>query len=115
LFWAIGSVKALASSRKGSDIMRIQQINRVSSRVLIVLSLVALLAVLSGYFQAPQPDEGAAAHIFQLAIVALVPMVLLFFATVDWKEPLRSTRVLGIPASALVLAFGALYYLEHYR
>ena len=115
LFWAIGSVSALASSRKGSDIMRLQQINRVSSRALIVLSLVALLAVLSGYFQAPQPDEGAAAHIFQLAIVALVPMVLLFFATVDWKDPLRSTRVLGIPASALVLAFGALYYLEHHR
>jgi hypothetical protein len=115
LFWAIGSVKALASIRKGSDIMRVQQINRVSSRVLIVLSLVALLAVLSGYFQPPQPDEGAAAHIFQLAIVALVPMVLLFLATVDWKEPLRSTRVLGIPVSALVLAFGALYYLEHFR
>lgn len=115
LFWAIGSVKALASSRKGSDIMRVQQINRVTSRALIALSLVALLAVLSGYFQAPQPDEGAAAHIFQLAIVALVPMVLLFFATVDWKDPLRSTRVLEIPASALVLAFGALYYLEHYR
>ncbi len=95
--------------------MHMQQINRVSCRALIALSLVALLAVLSGYFQAPQPDEGAAAHIFQLAIVALVPMVLLFFATVDWKEPLRSTRVLGIPASALVLAFGALYYLEHYR
>jgi len=115
LFWAIGSVKSLTSSRKGSDIMRVQQINRVSSRVLIVLSLVALLAVLSGYLQPPQPDEGAAAHIFQLSIVALVPMVLLFFATVNWKEPLRSTRVLAVPATALVLAFSALYYLEHYR
>lgn len=94
---------------------RVQQINRVSSGTLIGLSLVALLAVLSGYFQPPKPDEGAAAHIFQLSIVALVPMVLLFFATVNWKEPLRSTRVLAIPASALVLAFGALYYLEHYR
>jgi uncharacterized membrane protein len=115
LFWAIGSVKALASSRKGKETMRVQLINRVSSRALIFLSLVALLAVLSGYFQASQPDEGTAAHIFQLSIVALVPMVLLFLATVDWKKPLRSTRVLGIPASALVLAFGALYYLEHYR
>ena len=83
LFWAIGSVKSLTSSRKGSDIMRVQQINRVSSRVLIVLSLVALLAVLSGYLQPPQPDEGAAGHIFQLSIVALVPIVLLFFASVN--------------------------------
>jgi hypothetical protein len=44
--------------------MRGQQINSVSGKVLIVLSLTALLAVLSGYTQPPHPDEGAAAHIF---------------------------------------------------
>jgi hypothetical protein len=115
LFWAVGGVKSLASRQKGSDIVQVQRINRVSGKILLVLSLVALLAVLSGYLHPPQPDEGAAAHIFQLSIVALVPMFLLFFATVNWKEPLRSTRVLAIPATALVLAFSALYYLEHYR
>ena len=92
-----------------------QQINRVSRKVIIVLSLTALFAVVSGYTQAPQADEGAAAHLFQLSIVALVPMILLFLATADWRQPLRSTRPLGFPAAALVLAFGALYYLEHYR
>ena len=96
------------------DAMRGQQINRISGKVLIVLSLIALLAVLSGYTQPPQPDEGAAAHIFQLSIVALVPMTLLFLATADWRQPLRSARPLALPAVALVLAFGALYYLEHY-
>ena len=45
-------------------IMRAQQINRVSGKVLIALSLIALLAVLSGYSQPPQPDEGTGAHIF---------------------------------------------------
>jgi hypothetical protein len=95
--------------------MRGQQINRVSGRVVIVLSLTALLAVLSGYTQPPQPDEGTAAHIFQLSIAALVPMILLFLATADWRQPLRSARPLSFPAAALVLAFGALYYLEHYR
>jgi hypothetical protein len=53
-----------------------QQINRVSGKFIIVLSLTALLAVLSGYFEPPQPDEGTAAHIFQLSIVALVPLIL---------------------------------------
>ncbi len=101
--------------RKGSDAMSGQQINRVSGKVLIVLSLTALLAVLSGYTHLPQPDEGAAAHISQLSIVALVPMILLFLATADWGQPLRSARPLAFPAGALVLAFGALYYLEHYR
>jgi hypothetical protein len=96
--------------------MRAQQINRVSSIGLIVLSLTALLPVLSGYLPGhpPQSDEGAAAHIFQLSIVALVPMTLLFFATADWTQPLRSVRRLAFPAAAVVLAFAALYYLEHY-
>ena len=61
------------TSRKGNDAMRGQQINNVSGKVLIVLSLTALLAVLSGYTQPPQPDEGA---IFQLSIVALVPVAM---------------------------------------
>lgn len=92
-----------------------EQINRVSSKILIVLSLTSLIAVLSGYAQPPQPDEGTAAHIFQLSIMALAPMALLFFATANWKQPLQSVRPLIFPAAALLLAFGALYYLEHYR
>jgi hypothetical protein len=42
--------------------MRRQKVNGVAGMALIVLSLTALLAVLSGYFQPPQTDEGAAAH-----------------------------------------------------
>ena len=95
--------------------MRWQHINSVTGKAVIALSLSALLAVLSGYRQPPPPDEGAAAHIFQLSIAALVPMTLLFIATADWRQPLRSARLLAFPSAALVLAFGALYYLEHYR
>jgi len=95
--------------------MRGLQINRVSGRVLIVLSVTALLAVLTGYIQPPQPDEGSAAHIFQLSIMGFVLVILVFLATADWREPLRSARPLVFPTAALVLAFGALYYLEHYR
>jgi len=103
---------------KELNAMRGQHINRVTGRVVIVLALTALLAVLSGYTQPAQPpesDEGTAAHIFQLSIAALVPMILLFLATADWKQPLRSARPLAFSAAALVFAFGALYYLEHYR
>lgn len=92
-----------------------QQINRVSGRILIILSLIALLAVLSGYVQSPQPDEGAAAHIFQLSVVAMAVTILLFLSTADWKQPLQSARRLIFPAVVVVVAFGALYYLEHYR
>ncbi len=115
LFWALGGVKFLVSRRTGSDIMRVQRINHISGRVLILLAVVALFTVISGYFGPRQVDEGAAAQIFQLSVVALLPMGLLFLATTDWKAPLRSTRILAIPFSVLVMAFGALYYLEHYR
>jgi hypothetical protein len=103
--------------------MRAQQINRVSSIAIIVLSLTAALAVLpgaliavfSGHTQPPDQDEGTAAHIFQLSIVALAPTILLFLASADWRQPLRSIRPLTFPAAVLVLAFGVLYYFEHLR
>ena len=95
--------------------MRAPQINRLSRLVLIVLALTALLDVLFlGYTQPPLPDEGTGAHIFQLSIVALVPAGLVFLATADWTQPGRTVRRLAVPAVVVVLAFAALYYLEHY-
>ena len=93
-------------------------INRIAGRIAIVLSLIALLTVLSGYLQPPHPretDEGSAAHIFQLSIAALFPTIIVFLATADWKRPARSARLLILPAATLMIAFAALFYLEHYR
>lgn len=93
------------------------KINRAAAIVVMVLSLIALLAVLSGYTQPPHPpnpDEGAAAHIFQLSIALLAPALLLFLATANWKQPWRSARPVAFSAVALGIAFGMLYYLEHY-
>jgi len=72
--------------------VHVEQVNRFSGRVIIVLSLIA-----------------------QLSIVALVPMILLFLFTADRRRPSRSARPLAFPAALLVVAFAALYYLEHYR
>jgi hypothetical protein len=95
--------------------MRAQQVNRASTIGLIVLSLTALLDVLLlGYTRPPLADEGTGAHIFQLSIVALVPTGLLFLATADWTQPVRAVRRLALPAIVVVLAFAALFYLEHY-
>jgi hypothetical protein len=95
--------------------MRGQEINRISGIVLIVLSLTALLDVLLlGYTQPPLSDEGTGAHIFQLSIVALLPTGILFLTTANWAQPVRIVRRLAFPAVVVVLAFTALYYLEHY-
>jgi hypothetical protein len=92
-----------------------ERVNWLSGLLLTALSLTALLDVLLlGYTRPPLPDEGAGAHIFQLSIVALVPAGLAFLATADWALPVRLVRRLAVPAVFVVLAFTALYYLEHY-
>lgn len=92
-----------------------QRVNRFSSRALVILSCIAFATVFSGYFQPPKSDEGTAAHIFQLSIVALGPTILLFLVTADWKRPRSSAPPLALAGILLVLAFAGLYYLEHYR
>jgi len=92
------------------------KLNRISTIIMIVLSLTALLTVLNGYaFPAPvkETDEGPAAHIFQLSIAALLPTILLFLFTADWRRPLRAARPLIFSSAILAIAFAALYHLEH--
>jgi len=98
--------------------MRTQQVNRASSVVLILLSLTALVTVVTGLIwppPIPEPDEGTQAHIFQLSIAALLPMTIVVLSTADWRRPWRSVRPLVISAAATLLAFAGLYYLEHFR
>jgi hypothetical protein len=98
------------------------QVNRVSNIGLNVLSLTAFVTVLlglvvpvvlRGHLGPPESDEGTGAHIFQLSIVALLPVGLVFLATADWTHPWRSLRRLAFPAAAVVLAFSTLFYVEH--
>lgn len=106
---------SVVQSKGGMWNMSREQINRAASKVILALAVIALVTVLSGYTHARQPetDEGTGAHIFQLSIVALLPMILLFMGTADWKQPWKSVRPLLLPLAALVVAFGALYHLEH--
>jgi cytochrome bd-type quinol oxidase subunit 2 len=95
--------------------MRTQQVNRVSSVVLILLSLTALVTVVTGLIwppPMPESDEGTQAHIFQLSIAALFPVSILVLGTADWRRAWRSVRPLVISSAATALAFAGLYYLR---
>jgi len=94
--------------------MNAGRIHGISRRTVLALSFLVLLTVLPGYLQAPQTDEGTGAHIFQLTIVLLGPALLLFLVTADWLKPQTVARALAPAFLALLLAFAALYYLEHY-
>jgi len=103
--------------------MRNQTINRVSSYVVLGLSLFAMflvwgatiLTMLGMFNPSPDGDEGTAAHLFQLAIGLLLPTGLAFLVTADWRQPLKVAKRLVLPAVALLLAFMTLYYMEHLR
>jgi hypothetical protein len=109
------NAKYFKALQKEGGTMARQEINNISGKTIVILSLTALLAVLSGYTEPPQPDEGTGAHIFQLSILLLVPALFVFLVTANWTEPLRSSRPLALPAAVLAVAFAALYYLEYDR
>jgi hypothetical protein len=100
-----------------------QTVNRISDYVMLGLSLFAMflvigatvLTMLGRFNPSPDGDEGTAAHLFQLAIVLLVPAGSAFLVTADWRRPLNVARRLVVPAVALVVAFSTLYYMEHLR
>ena len=79
----------------------------------VIMSLFALALILEGLVQFGlhhrEMDEGWQAHLFQLLMVLQVPIVLLFAATANWKEPSRTLRVLGLQTAAWGAALGALY------
>ncbi len=103
--------------------MNNQTINRMSGRIILGLSLFALLLVgvatiltLLGRFNpTPNGDEGTAAHLFQLTIALLLPTGLAFLVTADWHQPLQVVKRLAVPAVAIILAFVTLFFMEHLR
>jgi cytochrome bd-type quinol oxidase subunit 2 len=106
------------SNVKNEGGMRTQRINRVGSVALILLSLTALVTVVTGLIwppPLPEADEGTQAHIFQLSIAGLLPMAIIVLTTADWRQPWRSVRPLVVSFAATLLAFAGLYYLEHFR
>jgi len=79
----------------------------------LLMSLTALLLVLGNVaIMGPvrQPDEGTAAHLFQILIAAQVPVVLLF--AVKWlsKQPGQALGVLGLQALAVLIALAPVFY-----
>ena len=89
-------------------------LRRFSAVAPIAMSVAALAVVLAALFggEPPRgPDEGAAAHLFQLLLVGQAPIVA-FFA-IKWlpREPARSMFVLGTQAFAAALALAPILWL----
>lgn len=95
--------------------MNRERISNISYTLVNILSFTALVTALSGFSQSVQQDEGASAHIFQIAVVLLAPILLVFLLTTDRSDPSRIAKRLALPGMALLIAFAAVYVMEHYR
>lgn len=76
-----------------------------------LLALITIFAFISLHGTAPQPDEGAAAHIWQLLMVCQVPIVLFFAITWLPRLPKEAAVVLGIQVVAALAAMAPVFVL----
>jgi hypothetical protein len=77
-----------------------------------VAALATVLMFVALHGTAPQADEGAAAHIWQLLMAAQVPVVL-FFA-IKWlpRSPRQALPVLGLQVGAALAAMAPVFLLH---
>jgi len=90
-------------------------LGRPSALVPIVLSLMALalvIAHLALFGVTHEADEGTAAHVYQLIMLAQVPFVVYFAVTWLPRRPRQSLCVLGLQAGAALLALAPILLLE---
>ncbi len=93
--------------------MNRRKINRISAAVPVVMSLAALLIVLivvATGWERNLADEGTAAHLFQLLIVAQAPFILVFLLTADWKRFVQVARPLVFQIIGIGIALGSVAF-----
>jgi hypothetical protein len=88
---------------------------RPSAFLPVLMSLVALAVVLSflaALGPAPQPDEGAAAHVWQLLMAGQIPFIL-FFA-IRWlpQRPRPAALILALQIIAALAAMAPVFLLH---
>jgi hypothetical protein len=69
-----------------------------------------VVVVVTTGWQRNLPDEGAAAHIWQLLVLLQAPLILAFLATARWDRTRRVLSVLAVQAAGLALAFAPVAY-----
>ncbi|MDE1898837.1 MAG: hypothetical protein KGI40_11930 [Xanthomonadaceae bacterium] len=69
----------------------------------LVVGRIAIVGATAG------ADEGATAHLFQILIVAQVPLAVFFAATWLSRAPRSALRVLALQAAAVLVALAPVY------
>jgi hypothetical protein len=90
-------------------------LKRPSAFLPIAMSFAALATVLSFLIlrgPSPQPDENAAAHIWQLLMAGQVPIIAFFVLTWVRQSPRQALTVLALQVFAALAALAPVYLLH---
>ena len=77
--------------------------------VMSTAALAAALSFLATHGPAPQADEGAAAHIWQILMVTQLPIVIFFAARWIRRSPRQALLILGLQIAAALAAMAPVY------
>jgi hypothetical protein len=94
--------------------MNVDLIKRPLAWIPMAMSLAGLALVVGHamiYGIVHEVDEGAAAHVFQILMVAQVPLIIAFAAKWLPRGPAQVLRVLALQGVAWVAAFASVYWL----
>ncbi len=93
------------------NIVAAKQSSAILPIVMSVAALATVLAHIVVFGTAPQADEGAAAHIWQLLMAGQVPLVV--FYCIKWlpRSPKSALSVLAVQIGAALAAAGPVYWL----
>jgi hypothetical protein len=75
-------------------------------------ALATVLGFLALHGPAPQADEGAAAHIWQVLMAVQVPIVVFFAFKWVPRSPRQAVRILALQAGAALVAMAPVFLLH---
>jgi len=90
--------------------MDLHHTNDLAGVALVVLSFFALGVVLADFRQparAPVKGKQRASPLFEMSVLVLCVVVVVFLATADWHSPQRAARPLAYCGLAIAAALGA--------
>jgi hypothetical protein len=89
------------------DRSRIYRVGRLAPPAMSLLALMICAVGWAGIVRDPPGDEGALAHVYQLIMVAQIPVMVIFFVTVARRGFRQDLPVFGLQIALWVSALAA--------
>lgn len=86
---------------------KIHLLGTITPFIMSTLAFLIVLAVVTTGWERNLKDEGVAAHLFQILIVAQLPFIIAFLVTANWERRVAAARPLLFQFLAISVAIGS--------